>query len=48
MVNKLIFFCGALGVVVMALALVITAAFGLLVWVGGSDWARRSERRPRR
>lgn len=47
MAYKLIFFCGVLGVGVIALALVVTATFGAVVWLGGTEWARRSESRPR-
>lgn len=44
MAYKLIYVCGAFGVAFVTLALVVMAAFGLAVWLGGSDWARRSER----
>lgn len=48
MVTKLLFICGALGVTVTALALVVVGIFGLLVWLGGTEWARRSEFRSHR
>lgn len=43
MAYKLIFFCGALGVAAMSLALAVTAAISFVVWLGGTDWARRPE-----
>ena len=44
MVTKLIFVLGAVSVTVLALALVATGLLGLVVWVGGSDWARRGSK----
>ena len=43
MAQKLIFIGGAVGVAVAALALVVVILFGLLVWLGGSSWARRPD-----
>jgi len=40
-VQKLIFILSAVGVAVAAMALVVAATFGFLVWLGGSNWARR-------
>lgn len=47
MAYKIIFFCGAAGVAVLALALVTIAIVTFAVWLGGSDWARRPEAPPR-
>lgn len=47
MATKLFFICGAVGVTVTAVALVVAATFCLLVWLGGSDWARRPISRSR-
>lgn len=41
MATKLIFICGAFGVAVAAVVLLVVATFGFLVWLGGSSWARR-------
>ncbi len=41
MATKLIFICGAFGVAVTAVVLLVVATFGFLVWLGGSSWARR-------
>jgi hypothetical protein len=41
MATKLIFICGAFGVAVAAIVLLVVATFGVLVWLGGSEWARR-------
>ena len=41
MVPKLIFMVSAAGVAVAALALMVAATVGFLVWLGGSNWARR-------
>ncbi len=47
MAYKLIFFCGAIGVAALALALAVTATIGFVVWLSGTDWARRPELRRR-
>ncbi|MCX6951412.1 MAG: hypothetical protein NTV51_04395 [Verrucomicrobia bacterium] len=47
MAYKLIFFCGAFGVGVVALALVVMTSLAFAVWLGGSEWARRTDARPR-
>ena len=44
MVTKLIFLLGAVSVSLLALAVVATGLLGLVVWVGGSDWARRGSK----
>ncbi len=41
MATKLIFICGAFGVAVAAVVLLVVAVFGFLIWLGGSSWARR-------
>ena len=44
MVTKLNFVLGAVSVTVLALALVATGLLGLVVWIGGSNWARRDSK----
>jgi hypothetical protein len=41
MFHELIKICGALGLVVTTAAIFLTAALGLIVWLAGTDWARR-------
>ena len=43
MSHGLMYFFGAIGVVVLALSLVVMAGIGLVVWLGGTEWTRRSE-----
>lgn len=43
MVYKLFFLLSAVGVAVLALALVTVATMGLLVWLSGTGWARRPD-----
>jgi hypothetical protein len=44
MATKLIFVCGAVSVTILALAVIATCFLGFIVWVGGSDWARRDHK----
>jgi hypothetical protein len=44
MVTKLIFVFGAVSVTLLALAVIATGFLGLVVWLGGSDWARRGSK----
>lgn len=41
MIPKLLFFCGAVGVAVLTVAVVLAVAVGFVVWLGGSSWARQ-------
>jgi hypothetical protein len=41
MMPKLLFLCGALGVALLTVAVVLAVAMGFIVWLGGSSWARQ-------
>jgi len=41
MLHALTLLCGALGLAVTGLAIFVTTALGLMVWLAGTDWAQR-------
>ena len=41
MIHDLIIVSEALGLAVTGMAILVTAVIGLLVWLAGTDWARR-------
>ena len=46
MIHKLFIVCSAIGLAMTALSIVLTAALGLMVWLGGTQWVRRPPARP--
>ncbi len=38
---ELMIICGACGVFVTGVAILVAVALGMLVWLAGTDWARR-------